>query len=171
MRKDNERLVVQAQAGKIAAITKLLKQHYQRMYTTAYAYTHNQADALDVVQEASMRAVLHIGQLQDPTLFSTWLTRIVINESTRLLAKRAKESAVSLDEWLPATTDDPEARLVVHETLGMLSERYATVLQQHYLDGWSVHEIADALNVSDNTIKTRLARGRQAFMTVLKEDV
>lgn len=170
MQVNESRLVAKAQAGSVAAITKLLRGHYQQLYAVAFSYTHNQADALDVVQEASFRAVQRIDQLQDPALFGTWLTRIVINEATRLLTKRQPLSDAELGDWLPAPEGDPDAKLVVAEALTKVDARYADVLRLHYLAGHSVHEIATSMAISDNTVKTRLARGRQALRSVLEED-
>nr|WP_257793767.1 sigma-70 family RNA polymerase sigma factor [Lacticaseibacillus kribbianus] len=164
-------MVQKAQRGSAAAMTRLLRRHYRQLYTVAWAYVRNEQDALDVIQEASYRAVVRVAQLQDPALFGTWLTRIVINEATRLLAERKRREAAPLTETVPAAiATDAAQHLAVTEALGSIDERYATVLRLHYLGGWSVHDVAGQLAVSENTVKTRLARGRAALREALGRD-
>lgn len=131
MSTDESKLMRKAQTGNIAATTKLLRRHYQQMYTVAYAYVHNQADALDVIQEASYRVVTHLDKLRDPSLFQTWLTRIVINEAVRLLQTQTKQATSVLPDSLPNQDPDPSTRLVIAEALAKLPEHYATVLRLH----------------------------------------
>lgn len=166
-----ERLVAKAKAGNERALTKLLKYHYQQLYATAFQYTHNKQDALDVIQEAACRAVQRLDLLQEEKYFGTWITRIVINEAIRFLQTQQKQRGTQLNEQVPDANGDPTNTLdhfELHQALGELDEKYSEVLILHYLQGWSVHEIATSFDVSDNTIKTRLARGRSALRTELE---
>lgn len=90
------RWVLKAKEGNKRALSKLLKHYYESLYLLAYRYVKNEADALDVIQEATFKAMTKISQLKKAEYFSTWLNRIVINESYRLLQKRQKEQKVVL---------------------------------------------------------------------------
>ena len=72
-------------------------QHQSGLYRLAYSYTGNQEDAMDAVQSAVYKALVHHESLRDENAVKTWCYRIVINESVALLRKRRRESPVSGD--------------------------------------------------------------------------
>lgn len=74
------RWVQKAKNGNQQALNKLLKAHYESIYLLAYSYVKNEADALDVVQEAAYKAVNGLSRLKQEEYFSTWLNRIIIND-------------------------------------------------------------------------------------------
>ena len=78
-------LISQARAGDGAALGRLLRARQDKLYRTAFLYTRNQADALDVVQETALQAMLSIKRLRHPEYFDTWLIRILINSAYRLM--------------------------------------------------------------------------------------
>lgn len=168
-------LIQKAIQGNAKAMTKLLKKHYKQLYLLAYRYTKNEADALDVVQEASFRAYQKISSLQQDEYFLTWLNRIVINECNRLLAKKQKEqmqqtSDDQLNE-LPDQINLVDQRIETNELLPyiqQLDEKYKEVLLLFYYNDLSIKEISTFLNKSENTVKTRLVRGRSALKTTLE---
>lgn len=81
-------LISQARAGDGAALGRLLRARQDKLYRTAFLYTRNQADALDVVQETALQAMLSIKRLRHPEYFDTWLIRILINSAYRLMRSR-----------------------------------------------------------------------------------
>jgi RNA polymerase sigma factor (sigma-70 family) len=96
MEKESHTLVKKAIKGNKKAFEKLVQQHYERIYRTAYLYVHNEEDALDVVQEATYQAFTSILSLKNPEYFVTWLTRIVIRCSGNVIKKR--RNVVTLSE-------------------------------------------------------------------------
>lgn len=93
----NEKLIKKAIKGNKNAFEKLIKQHYERIYRTAFLYVHNEEDALDVVQEATFQAFKSIHSLKHPEYFLTWFTRIIIRCSSRIL-KRNNNNVFVTDE-------------------------------------------------------------------------
>lgn len=159
------RWVKQAKAGDRQALNKLLKRYYESIYLLAYSYVKNEADALDVIQEAAYKAVLRLEQLRQEEYFSTWLNRIVINEAKYLLAKKGKAqlrqiSEEGLLEQLPEVRQPVEQDEELMRELRMLNEKYEEVLLLFYFNDLSVKEIAELTDSSENTVKTRLSRGR-----------
>lgn len=169
------RLIQKAIQGNQRAMTKLLKKHYECLYLLAYSYMKNEADSLDVIQETSFRACQKINSLNQEEYFLTWIKRIVINECNRLLAKKQREQAQQTSENQLNDLADPKditnQRIESSELLiyiQQLDQKYEEVLLLFYYNDLSIKEISQFLNKSENTVKTRLSRGRSALKTSLE---
>ena len=169
------RLVLKAKSGNKRALTKLLKLYYESIYLLAYSYVKNEEDALDVIQEATFKAVSRIDQLKEAEYFSTWLNRIVINESYRLLTKKQKEQRYSGDleelDVIQDTALNPANRAeskVLLQYIHELDDKYEEVLLLFYFNELSIQEISKLLYTNENTVKTRLSRGREALKIKLE---
>lgn len=110
MEAEIHRLVKKAIKGNKNIFEKLVQHHYERIYRTAYLYVHNEADALDVVQEATCQAYKSIHSLRNPEYFTTWLTRIVIRCSVQVIKKRDKVIPLS-DEILTNLTVESNSNI------------------------------------------------------------
>jgi RNA polymerase sigma-70 factor, ECF subfamily len=97
----DEALVAATKGGDKQAFEELVLRHRQRVHILAQRFTKNQEDAEDVAQESFHKAFLHLGTFQERSRFSTWLTRIAINEAYMLLRRRRK-----VWEVLPEGSDD-----------------------------------------------------------------
>ena len=89
------------------AVEGALTEGYEKYYRLAYSYVHNEADALDIVQEAAYKAILKSDSLKEPQYVETWVYRIVVNEACSFLRNR-KESA-DVEEIQAAKDAGPEA--------------------------------------------------------------
>lgn len=85
------------------AVERALTEGYEKYYRLAYSYVHNEADALDIVQEAAYKAILKSDSLKEPQYVETWVYRIVVNEACSFLRNR-KESA-DVEEIQAASED------------------------------------------------------------------
>ena len=94
-------LVAAAKRGDMQAFEELVLRHERRVLALTQRITHNQEDAEDVTQESFHKAFLHLDAFQEKSRFSTWLTRIAINEAIMLLRGRRRAF-----EILPGSTDD-----------------------------------------------------------------
>lgn len=160
------RWVQKTKNGNQQALNKLLKAHYESIYLLAYSYVKNEADALDVVQEAAYKAVNGLSRLQQEEYFSTWLNRIIINEAKRLLVRRQRENArqTSDEEAMASLVDLAETQehdSVLMQEIHGLDEKYEEVLLLFYFNDLAIKEIASVLGTNENTVKTRLVRGRE----------
>ncbi|WP_461218593.1 sigma-70 family RNA polymerase sigma factor [Lapidilactobacillus salsurivasis] len=157
----------QAVAGDREALGQLLKSRGDYLYRTAYLYVGNQADALDVIQEATTQAVKTVAQLRDPNHFFTWFTRILIRQAQALYRRRQKEIAMATPPEQVAPPGDATAHLDLLAALQVLGADYRQALQLFYYQDMSISEISQLLEVPEGTVKTRLRRGRSALQEQL----
>jgi RNA polymerase sigma-70 factor (ECF subfamily) len=160
-----------------------MRRHNERIYRTARAILRDESEAEDVMQQAYVNAYTHLRQFDGRSKFSTWLTRIAVNEALARARRRGLYTTMDADESavveIPGTFDgtpDPE-RLAISREIGALVEsaidrlpdgtREVFMLRQ--VEGMSTEEVADALDVSEAVVKTRLSRARGAIRRDLLE--
>lgn len=152
-------LVRRARAGDPEAFVALMEHHKVDLYKVARSYLHSDADAADAMQEAVLTCFEKLPQLRNPTQFKTWLTRILINKcNDRLREQRRVQSVERVPER--ACEDQGRAELEFLDFLEGLDEKYRVVLLLYYGEGFRVREIAALLALNEETVKTRLKRGR-----------
>ena len=157
-------------AGDAALFEILMRRHNQRIYRAVRAVLRSDEDVEDVMQQAYINAYQHLGQFAGDAQFSTWLTRIAINEALRR-RKRARvvgegEEGVTLslveddgpDPEQQAST--AEIRELLEREVAALPEMYRLVIMLRDVEGMSTAETAASLAISEDVVKTRLHRGR-----------
>ena len=177
-RPDHE-LVASARSGETAAFDILAAKHQKRVLGVAYRITRNLEDAEDVTQTVFLKAFSRLHGFEGRSKFSTWLTRIAVNESLMFLRGR-RGVTISLEEptqrdgsgglEIPDDRPSPESICSLNESrrfllaaLDFLRPTLRTVLILRDLWGYSEKEIAQALGVSSAAAKTRLHRARVAL--------
>jgi RNA polymerase sigma-70 factor (ECF subfamily) len=181
-------LVARVQQGDVGSFSELIRRHSGRLYRTVVGLTGNVEEAEDEVQNAFLKAFTHIQAFRGSARFSTWLTRIAINEVLdRLRERKATASWVSLDELGPADAeddfqprqvqawaDDPErlysraeTRRLVERELMKLPVKYRLVILLRDIEQLPGDEVAAALGLPLPTMKTRLFRGRMMLREAL----
>lgn len=172
------KFVEQARAGDAAAFEELVKRHQRRVYRVLLGITGNMAEAEDATQNAFLKAYLNLRGFKEEARFSTWLTRIAINEGLQRLRSREK-NVDSLDDPGPegeeefrpkqvqAWDDNPEQRYTKAEVRELLEReimklpvKYRVVVVMRDLEEASTAETAEALDLTEEAVKTRLLRGR-----------
>lgn len=144
MRSDREELV-----------RRILLDNYESYYRLAFSYVHQEADAMDIVQEGAYRAMLKADTLREEGFVETWVYRIMINEAKEFLRKNRREYETP-DENLPAAEQyrDPDLREALHG----LPEAERTLIILRYFEDRQLSEIAEILQENVNTVKSRLYR-------------
>ncbi|MBE5986865.1 RNA polymerase sigma (SigV) subunit [Lacrimispora xylanisolvens] len=146
----------------------LLLNNYEKYYRLAYSYAKNESDALDIVQESAYKVLKDIKKLKDQSLLSTWIYRIVINTSIDFLRKRNNETVSIYDLEIPHEDqyqdDDPK------EMIAFLNEEERTIVILKFFEDLKLEEIADALNMNVNTVKTRLYRALKKIRVTLETE-
>ena len=127
------------------------------LWRVSYAILQNGADCDDAMQEALLRAWRQIGSLRDERYFSTWLIRILINESRRMLKQRIKRPQ-ALPESVAAADNDHHA---LHDCVCALPLNLRIPLVLHYMEGYPVKEIAAMLQLPPTTVQWRLHSARK----------
>lgn len=157
-----EDLIERARAGDSAAFVELMEGQKSVMYKVARSYLRNDADAADAMSETVLACFEKLGSLRQPQYFRTWLVRILIRKCQDILRDRRR--SVPLDEIAQVGRDDPgHARVEFLDLLDSLDEKYRTVLLLYYGEGFTVGEIAQAMDLKVETVKTRLKRARAGF--------
>ena len=133
-------------AGKILPAGLLLRQ--------------NEHDALEIVSEAAYRGFIHLGRLEKPEFFDTWMSRIVINCACDLLKKQNRFDFHEPDDSLPAKEEElsVDDRLDLYQALDALSPDEKSLIILKYFEDRSFREISSILKLPESTVKTRLYR-------------
>lgn len=135
-----------------------------KLFRIAYTLLHDEHDCADALQEALLRAWKGVNRLREEQYFDTWLVRILINECKRLLASRHRQFVAAPSSLPP---EDPG----LHDALKALDEKYRLPVVLHYLEGYSLEEIAWMLRVPMGTVKSRMHTGRTQLKELLEEEV
>ncbi|MDD2958658.1 MAG: sigma-70 family RNA polymerase sigma factor [Lachnospiraceae bacterium] len=162
-----EELIDKAQKGNKAAFCHLLDIHLQILYKIAWTYLKNEEDIADAIQDTICSCYEKIGQLRRPEYFRTWLIRILINHCNDILSKRKQTVPVDM---LPETgvQEKQYSEIEWRHVMKQLTEEYQTILILYYLEEMSVKEIAALLELKENTVKSRLLRGRRQLLQILE---
>ena len=178
---DDRELVESARKGDRDAFRTLFERYHRRAYALAFGVLRHQDDALDVVQDAFIKAHKYLDKFEGNSSFYTWLYRIVMNLAIDHLRKHRRVRPVELDEQhleegasgddslLPKILGgnpgrallDKEIRARIDEALSELSENHRSVLVMRELEGMSYEEMAQAMNCSKGTIMSRLFHARK----------
>lgn len=152
-------LVKRAQKGDKDAFVTLIEKNKVSLYKAAKSYLRNEEDIADVMQDTILSAYEHIGELKNAAYFRTWITRILMNECNNLLRKQKRFIPKEQVEDMAASAvaDDRE----FYELLGELQEDVRMIFLLYYGEGFNIREIAQILDLNENTVKSRLQRGRK----------
>ena len=162
-------LIKRAQKHDTDAFIQLIDEYKTALYKVAKTYLKNEEDVADAIQDTILSAYEHIGELKTVSYFKTWLTRILINQCNRIL--RGRKNLVPLHEHPELEYQNPDTSIQEFlELLNLLKEPYRIVLYLFYVEEFTIREIAAILDMKENTVKTRLSRGRRCFKKLyLKE--
>jgi RNA polymerase sigma-70 factor, ECF subfamily len=182
---DPTTLVKQAQAGDKAAFARLVQPHLRKAYHVALKITRNREDAEDASQQTFLKAFAKIGQFNGASQFSTWLTRIAMNEALMIVRKRrSHDSHLSYEADLSSTIEkltatdalQPEVLYAKRENQRILREAIAglrgtlqVVVSLLGLEEHQSKEAAKILNLSQSAVKTRFLRARQELRECLAD--
>ena len=170
-------LVARARTGETAAFEALFLRHHRAVYRTLCGLTGCREDAEDAVQTAFLKAFQHLDQFQGASRFSTWLTRIALNEGLGKLRERGRLESLDACEddeemgFMPknvrAWDDDPEvlrsraqAKELVEREILKLPAKYRVAVVLRDIQQIPAEEAAQILGLGVPTLKTHLLRGR-----------
>lgn len=166
-------LLQQVMAGKTEAYGKVFRIHRDRAYGLALQYTRNKEDALDVVQDAFIRAYVNLGKFDLQKDFGPWLLTIVRNLAIDLLRKRRRTAADELPEVMPdkpgrVRADDKLLRKEVWNKLMQLAPDHREIVFLKDYQGHSYAEIAEILSIPIGTVMSRLHHARKNLASAVK---
>ncbi len=168
--------------GNTAMFELLMRRYNERVYRAARSIVRDEQEAEDVMQQAYVNAFTHLRQFHGSAQFSTWLTRIAINEALARVRRQGRYEAFdddlsNVEPFMSSTPpQNPERQAFAGELRGLLEGaidglpggmREVFVLRE--VEGLSTSEVAECLGVSDDVVKTRLSRGRAMLRRLLME--
>jgi len=176
------KLVRRAKGGDLQAFEELTSRHERQVYTRALRILQNPHDAEDVTQQAFLSAIENLKNFREEASFTTWLNRIATHAALKIIRKRKGLDTVSLEEatepregydsiphpeYITDWKESPERLVERNETRRLLDDALAQLDEKHRLvfllrdvEGLSVKETAEALDLSEANVKVRLLRAR-----------
>jgi len=170
----------------MAAFEELVARHRDKIHARAYSMMRNEEDAIDLSQEAWVKAWQRLKQFHGESSFATWMTRIVINlclDQLRRHKRTRAESIEAMDEesggverQMPVVTVNPTERLEraelrerIDQALSQLSVAHRTVLVLHEFEQMEYKLIAKTMGCSIGTVMSRLFYARRKMAVLLAE--
>jgi RNA polymerase sigma-70 factor, ECF subfamily len=176
-----------------AAFETLMRRHNGRLFRVARAILRDAAEAEDALQEAYLEAYRHIGDFRGGAQLSTWLTRIVINQSLMRLRQQKRSRVVAFDsrdaldrgeaaspeasvvddrsEPPSSTALRAEIRRILERRIDELPVAFRAVFVMREVEEMSVQETAQCLSIPEATVRTRLFRARALLREALARDL
>lgn len=136
------------------------------MYRVSMSYLGNLEDAADAVQDTLAKAWEKRNILSRPEQFKPWVMRILVNQCKDVLRKRRRRSFYPLEENT-ASVEMPAYPAPVLEAVDASKPELRTVTVLHYVDGYSLQEIASSLGIPLGTVKTRMRSARKRLKQTL----
>ena len=183
---DDKRLVKQLLDGESPAFDRFFDDNFARLYRFAITRLSGDPEAArDVVQITLTKAVRKLHTWRGESALFTWLCAICRNEMSDWLAREGRHASyivltedfpeiqAAVDTFQAPAEDTPEQQFrraesvrLIQVALDRLPAKYGNVLEWKYVEGWSVREIADRLNLGTEATQSLLARAKRAFADV-----
>ena len=181
---EESKIIQNVLGGDTGAFEALVTDNQQNVYNLALKMTNNPDDALDISQEAFLRAYTRLGAFRGESRFSVWMYRMTYNLCIDFLRKSKRTAASPLtftdDEGRERDLDVPdlrnlpedaaiqsETRRLLEESIEKLSADHKEIFLMREVTGMNYADIAFALDISEGTVKSRLARARKALADML----
>ena len=178
----DEQIVRQIVGGQTALFEVLMRRHNERIFRAARAIVRDDGEAEDVMQQTYVNAYAHLRQFGERAAFSTWLTRIAVNEAIARARRRGQYQ--QLDDQDDAAGDvfmdrneaitperlayAGEIRALVEAAIDELPDGAREVFMLRQVEGLSTAETAACLATTEDVVKTRLSRARSALRASLE---
>lgn len=184
-------LISKVISGNNSAFEPLMRRYNRMLYRTARSFVKDDAEAEDVVQDAYLLAYRSLTKFRGDAKFSTWLTRIVVNEAAARLRKtKRRAEIIHLDSGMEH--EQPEAdvimengqieqpensamraemRRLLEKKIDELPAAFRTVFVLRELEEMSVEEVSAALGIPETTVRTRHFRGRSMLREALSREM
>ena len=147
---------------------ELLDRHGNAILRYAYSYLHNMSDAEEVLQDTMIQFLKAAPQFDGPSHEKAWLLRVMTNRCRDLLRWRARHPQVDLDELRHLAAPDENSNILA--ALMRLPPKLRLVMTLHYIEGYSVSEIAPMIGRTPSAVKMRLQKGRIELETIYRKE-
>jgi len=170
MEETMDTLVRKAQLGDAEAFICLMEECKMTLRRVAYGYLGNDEDVADAIQDTILSAYEHMDTLKKGEHFKTWLVRILINNCIKTWRQNKKKAHFEDGYDMEQTNriDKDRAGVEFKELLLSLPEDSRAIFQLYYGEQFTTKEIASILNMNENTVKSRLHRGKEQLRVELQ---
>lgn len=158
-----------AKQGNKEAYKRLIEKNKRYLFNIAISILKDEDDAGDAISSSIIKAFENIHKLKEPKFFKTWLTRILINESKKILISRGR--LVSIEEQKIEETFenvDKEEKMDLKNALSKLSVEQYRVIMLFYYNDLKIDDISEILNIPSGTVKSRLNSAKTKLYQELK---
>ena len=188
----DELLIERIKAGDMAAYNVMVIRHYDRIFSRVLQLLNNKQDAEEVTQDAFIRAHRGLENFRGDASFSTWLYQIATNlehnrywywfrrkrdQSISLDQPQCEDGSLTLENVMPCADENPAEAVVTQEfgdrvsaCMQYLNDKHKEVLILRNVKNLTYDEIAQQLDISVGTVKSRIARARESLRGLLGED-
>ena len=184
---DEARIIRMVLSGDVNAYEQLVKANEKNVYNLAFKMTGSEQDAMDISQDAFLKAYINLPGFNGTSKFSVWLYRLTYNLCIDFLRKKKRECTVPAEyendsgQTVPVQQEDSspgiedaviktEQYREVMQAINMLPEKYRGILLMHCIDDMKYSDIARALDINEGTVKSRLSRARRLLAEKLQKD-
>ncbi len=185
MKEETVRLVKRAQNGHDSSFADLVRLYTDRVMAICYKIVEEKSAAEDMSQEIFLKVYEKLDDLEDPEKFPAWLSRIAKNHcidylrtnrnhpSVEQLQESGFEPGIRRETELPPgeVVESEELYGIVVNTIEEMKDIYRDPLMLKYLHGKSYRQISDVLGIAEDTVRTRLYRGREILRDQLQDRV
>ena len=174
-------LIQLVREGDLSAWGELIQIHQDRLYNSIVRVVGHPDRARDVVQDAFIQAIENISRFDGKSQFFTWLYRIAFNRAMSMYRKHKSEVSLEVarenagDETMADAQDQPEDRILrselveeVHQALEQLSAEHRAVIVLREIEGCEYEQMAEILEISLGTVRSRLHRARSEMRGLLR---
>lgn len=163
-----EILVIRCQQGEKQAFELLVQLWQKPLLTFALRYFEQETEALDVVQETWISVIRKIKKLQNPSLFVSWLFRVLTNKCIdRIRKKQAEQKLLKSANAKPKSPEISNGYDSLNRAIRALSDEHKTIIILRFGQGLQIGQIAAILNIAEGTVKSRLHRALARLREIL----
>jgi RNA polymerase sigma factor (sigma-70 family) len=153
--------------GNKDAFVRLIKSMETSMYRVASSILGSDADCADAIQETILKAYRSMKSLKEPAYFKTWLIRILINESNRILKYRSR--VIPMEKLRESVMEEElSGKMEIKQLIEALDDELQLVVTLYYFEDLPLKEISALMGIPEGTCKSRLHRARERLATLLQ---
>ncbi|HUT28800.1 MAG TPA: sigma-70 family RNA polymerase sigma factor [Sedimentisphaerales bacterium] len=167
-----ELLVIRCQRGEKEAFELIVELWQRPLLVFAVRYLDHEIEALDAVQETWVSVIKGLNKLQNPSLFVSWLFRILINKCVDRMREKQKQEHLLKDAYIKHDSSEiSNENEPLSQAIHRLSDEHRVLIVLRFGHGLQIGQIAAMLNIAEGTVKSRLHRALARLREILGDTI
>lgn len=172
---NDEQIIEQILKGEKQLYEELIRKYNERLFRISMSIVNDEAEAKDIIQTTYLKAYEKLPEFKKKSVFGTWITTILINESLLRKKKKLKQHELAGQQPVEEINTplkkllDKELKAVLEKAIANLPEKYGLVFVMREIEEMSIKETMDVLNISESNVKIRLSRAKEMLRENLTE--